>query len=192
MRWMPLCLVCLLSALGCSPSAAKLSEGQKLDLNRSTEVALKDFKANPECQPYFQQAHAWAVFPRIVKGAFVLGVSDGLGQVYEGDKLVGWAKVGGLSLGASVGGQSFAEIIFFMSRPAIDRFKVGGLTGQAEAAAVFGTHGAQSLSRGGADVAIFTANHDGLILAADLGGQTFEFAYTPKAGSVQSADAGSP
>lgn len=176
--WTSFCVVVVVvSGFGCSPGLAHLTEGAKLDLERSASATLSDFQADSRCTALFQSSHAWAVFPKITKGAFGLGISDGTGQVYVGPDMVGYAKVSSVTIGPQIGGQSFSEIIFFKTRHALDLFKVGGLTGQAGAGVAFGSAGEQKLSQLGDHVVIYTANHDGLILAADVGGQSFDFAY---------------
>jgi lipid-binding SYLF domain-containing protein len=147
-----------------------------LDLENTTAKAIDAFKANDRSKSFFDSAYAWAVFPKITKGAVGLGIADGRGQVYQGGELVGWAKLTSVTVGAQIGGQDFSEIIFFRNRFAFDKFKAGGLKGQAGTGAVSGKEGGTNLADYSDGVAIFTLNNNGLIVSADIGAQSIHFA----------------
>lgn len=172
--------ILLLTAwLGCSSgSSAPSTEGQRLDSANAAATTINGFQADPSASKFFGSAFAYAVFPKITKGALGLGVSDGNGEVYRDGRLVGYAQATSVTIGAQIGGQTFSEIIFFENRFAFDKFTNNQLTGQASAAAVAGKSGNSAMADYNHGVAVFTSNNNGLILAADIGGQKFR--YTAK------------
>lgn len=161
-----------------SGSSAPATEGARLDLAQSAASALSGFKSDARSSKFFDTAYGWAVFPKITKGAAGIGVAQGQGEVYQAGVMTGWVKVTSVTLGAQLGGQSFSEIIFFQDQWAYDKFTNNQFAGQATATAVAGKKGGGQLADYSDGVAVFTRNNDGLILAADVGGQQFDF--TPR------------
>ncbi|MCH2141537.1 MAG: lipid-binding SYLF domain-containing protein [Phycisphaerales bacterium] len=172
-------LLTLTYCFGCSSgSSAPKTEGARVDLANSTASALATFKADPRSSKFFDTAYGWAVFPKITKGAAGIGVAQGQGEVYQGGAMTGWVKITSVTVGAQLGGQSFSEIIFFQNQWAYDKFTNNQFAGQATATAVAGKKGGGQIADYSDGVAVFTSNNDGLIVAADVGGQQFDF--TPR------------
>ncbi|MDP6987108.1 MAG: hypothetical protein QGG74_03590 [Phycisphaerales bacterium] len=170
-------LLCV--GFGCSSgSSTPSTEGQRLDSANAAAAAIDVFRNDPKASKFFDSAFAYAVFPKITKGALGLGVSDGGGEVYRDGLLIGYAQATSVTIGAQIGGQTFSEIIFFENRFAFNKFTNDQLTGQASAAAVAGKSGDSAMADYNHGVAVFTSNNNGLILAADIGGQKFR--YTAK------------
>ncbi len=161
-----------------SSSPAPSTAGQRLDSSNASSAALAGFERDAKAGKFFETAYGWAVFPKITKGAVGLGVASGSGEVYVGGSLIGYAKMTSVTVGAQIGGQTFSEIIFFENRFAFDKFTNNQFTGQASAGAVAGENGGLNMADYSHGVAIFTRNNSGLIVAADVGGQKFE--YEPK------------
>ena len=81
-------------------------------------------------------AHGYAVFPSVGKAAVVAGGAFGKGEVFASGNLIGYAAVAQLTIGVQLGGQTFAEVIAFRSKAALERFKNGRLAPAANASAV--------------------------------------------------------
>jgi len=169
----------------------------------SSAYAVKDysssiavFEKSPVCQPYFKKAYAYAMFPTIGEGAFVIGGAHGDGQVYRGGKVTGYATMTQISIGFQLGGQAYSQIIFLQDKRAYDDFIRGNFEFDASASAVAITAGAQaSASTTGATagastgpatgqqastsyhkgMAIFVHTKGGLMYEASLGGQKYDF-----------------
>jgi lipid-binding SYLF domain-containing protein len=71
-----------------------------------------------------------------------VGASHGEGEVYKKGKLIGHTKMTQTTVGAQVGGQTYAEVILFKNKKALDRFKSGRFEGSAAATAIGGKKGA--------------------------------------------------
>lgn len=108
------------------------------------------FREAPETKPFFDTAYGYAVFPKIGKGAFVVGGAYGSGQVYHEDKVTGFTRLVKASFGLQVGGESFSQIIFFQDKRAYDEFTTGefGLNANATVVVIRGGGHAQTGSSG--------------------------------------------
>jgi lipid-binding SYLF domain-containing protein len=160
--------------------------------------AIETFKRAGESARFFHDSYAYAVFPNVGEGGFVVGGTLGKGRVYVHGRWVGDSTMGGVTVGFQAGGKVYSEIIFFQDKRALEEFESGefefaaGLSAvaiTAAAGASAGTNGAQA-NASGTDrnattvgtyekgMAVFTIAKGGLMYAATVGGQKFSF--TPR------------
>ncbi len=160
----------------------------------SNSIAV--FEKSPACQPYFNKAYGYAMFPTIGQGAFVIGAAHGDGQVYRGGKVMGYTSMTQISIGFQAGGQAFSQIIFFEDKRAYDEFTRGNFEFDAATSAVAITAAAQASagttgSTAGASAgpatgkqattsyykgtSVFVHTKGGLMFEAAIGGQKFSF-----------------
>ena len=132
-------------------------------------------KQDANMQSFFDDAHGYAVFPKIYKAAIGVGGAYGTGQVYEKGKFIGDAKLSQLTYGLQLGGQAYSEVIFFGEKDALERFKAEKMEFSAQASAVAVTAGASADAAYEHGVAIFTLAIGGLMYEASIGGQKFSF-----------------
>jgi len=183
--------VCAAGALG-GPLAADAD-------NYSDTIA--NFKAAGESRDFFRSSYAYAVFPNIGEGGFVVGGQGGKGRVYRQGHLLGYSKMGGVTLGFQAGGKVYSEIVFFEDERSLQEFESGdfefaagtsAIAITAAAGASAGTNGVQANASGTAQnattvgtyehgMAVFTVAKGGLMYAATIGGQ--KFSYRPRGGS---------
>jgi lipid-binding SYLF domain-containing protein len=160
--------------LGLSTASAK--DTDKAALHQKVEQIKKDWQAkDPSFDATLKKAHAYAIFPEVGKGGFIVGASHGAGEVYEGVKLIGYSKMTQTTVGAQVGGQTFAQVILFRDQKALDRFKGGRFEGGAAATAIGGKKGAAKASKYKDGVAIWVLPLKGAMAEASAGGQKFAF-----------------
>jgi lipid-binding SYLF domain-containing protein len=153
------------------------------------------FKNAGESAAFFQNSYAYAVFPNIGEGGFVVGGAFGKGRVYVQGRLVGDTTMKQLSVGFQAGGKDFTQIIFFQDKRALDQFESGSFEFSAGASAIAVTAGANAsagtngvtsgASAGKRDartdgvyndgMAVFTIAKGGLMYAAALAGQKFTY-----------------
>jgi lipid-binding SYLF domain-containing protein len=126
---------------------------------------------NPKLDPYFEQAHAYVVFPRVGKGGLWLGGAGGRGYVFERGHLVGSVTLVQVTAGAQLGGQSFEQIIFLGDEAALRRLQRGKLALGADASAVVITEGAGASAAYHDGVAVFILPRAGFMGAANVAGQ---------------------
>jgi lipid-binding SYLF domain-containing protein len=153
------------------------------------------FRKSEETGKFFSNAYGYAVFPKILKGAIGIGGARGEGRVYEKGKVVGTSTMTQLSIGFQMGGEGFAQMIFFENKAALDKFTAGNFEFSGEASAVALTAGASAKAGttgagAGASVtkekaaavaaynngmAIFTIVRGGLMYEVSLAGQKYSF-----------------
>jgi lipid-binding SYLF domain-containing protein len=146
---------------------------------------------------FFAKSYAYAVFPTIGSGAFVVGAAHGNGRVYVHGAHAGDASVTQVSVGFQAGGKAYSEIIFFEDKRSLDEFESGNFEFGADASVVAITAGANAgaatngvssgASAGQNDsttrgiyqkgMAVFTVAKGGLMYSASIAGQ--KFSYTP-------------
>ena len=123
----------------------------------------------------FENSYGYVIFPKIGKGGFIVGGSGGDGTVYEKGKEVGTAKMGQVTVGAQIGGQSYREVIFFENEDALNRFKYNKLEFSGQVSAVAVRSGASKNAKYTEGVAVFTQDIGGLMAEATVGGQKFTY-----------------
>jgi len=145
-------------------------------LVRDCDEAKEDFIATDGLmENLFNNAYGYAIFPNVGKGGIGIGGAVGNGVVYEGESIVGKAKLTQLSIGFQFGGQAYREVIFFESKADLDRFRENKIEFSAQASAVAVTEGASANVKYKEGVMIFTQQKGGLMYEASIGGQKFNF-----------------
>jgi lipid-binding SYLF domain-containing protein len=140
------------------------------------QAAIVNIKAkDPGMEDWFKTAAGYAVFPNVGKGGIGIGGAHGKGLVISGDKVVGKTSLTQLSIGLQLGGQSYAEFIFFKDDVALGEFKRGNYEMGAQASAVVAKTGASADAAYNKGVAIFTNITGGVMAEASVGGQKFDF-----------------
>jgi lipid-binding SYLF domain-containing protein len=159
------------------------------------EDTIELFKHAGESAVFFKQCYAYAVFPTVGEGGFVVGGARGKGHVYVHDRIVGDTTMTQLSVGFQAGGQAYSQIIFFQNKETLDEFESGKFEFSAGASATaitasasasVGTDRASSQASGASTdattngdyqtgMAVFTIAKGGLMYAAAIAGQKFTF-----------------
>jgi lipid-binding SYLF domain-containing protein len=156
-------------------TAPRTEEG-RAELRADAEAALVEARAqSPELHALLSEAEGFAVFPRVGRGAAVVGAGYGRGVVYERGRVVGYADVTEGSAGLQLGGQRFTQFVVFEHSHALNRFKSDELAfdARASAVAIEAAAGTMTVFRDG--VAVFVVDEQGLMVEAAIGGQRFRF-----------------
>jgi lipid-binding SYLF domain-containing protein len=178
--------------VGCS-TVPDTRQGRS-DLTNDSAAAFHDFTSrDPSLYELLGKSYAYAVFPNIGRGAMVFGGSYGRGEVWQHGKQIGYADVTSATFGASVGGQSYAQLIVFRTPQALERFETGRYTFNANASAVAKEAGGISQSKWDDDITVFLNTKGGFIADASIGEQKFNFtAFTfPISGFADTVGPGS-
>ena len=144
-------------------------------ISDSKEAKTDFMKTDPSMDNLFNSSYGYVIFPKIGKGAIIIGGSGGNGVVYEKGKTIGTAKMAQVSVGAQIGGQSYREIIFFETKEALDRFKENKVEFTGQISAVAAKSGASKNAKYADGVAVFTQDLSGLMAEAAVGGQKFTY-----------------
>lgn len=147
---------------------------QKNDVNEATKT-ISDFKAtNSKINKLFDSAYGYVVLPGIGKGGLGIGGAMGKGTVFKEKKAVADCKMSQITIGFQLGGQKYAEVIFFENADAYDQFvsskfefatQVAAVALDAEIAVPMDYHDG---------MIVFTKSLGGLMFEASVGGQKFK------------------
>lgn len=155
-------------------SAAQAVDHKKLQAD--VDAAITEFKkADSGLADTFKKAAGYVVFPNVGKGGFVVGGAHGNGHVFENGKLIGYASLTQVTVGAQIGGQEFSEVIFFETKEALAKFKASEFAMSAQVSAVAAAEGASKNAKYVDGVMVFTKAKQGLMAEASVGGQKFKF-----------------
>lgn len=146
------------------------------ELKPKAEEAIANFKStDPTLTNFFNKAAGYAILPSVGEGGFIIGGAHGDGLVYEKGKVVGKVSMTEVSVGAQVGGGTFAELIFFENEETLTSFKSSKWEMSAKAKANIAASGVAANAKYEQGVAVFTLPKAGAMVAAAVGGQKFKF-----------------
>lgn len=149
----------------------------KMELS-AAQAILTAKQKDPSLAKWFDEAYAYAVFPKVGKGGIGVGGAHGKGIVIRGDSTVATTSLSQVSIGLQLGGQVYSEFIMFKDETAFDDFARGNFEMGAQVSAVAVTLGASADANYNGGVAVFTIAEGGLMYEASVGGQKFK--YTAK------------
>lgn len=152
-----------------------VNDEMELDVAKAI-LAIK--RADPGIEAFFENAAGYAVFPSVGKGGLVVGGAYGKGLVIVNGQVDGYTSMTQGTIGLQIGGQKYAQFIFFKDATAIDHFRRGNFEFGAQASAVAITMGASADASYDGGVAVFTHAGGGLMIEGSVGGQ--KFSYEPK------------
>jgi lipid-binding SYLF domain-containing protein len=146
------------------------------DLQLSVAKAILDLKqGDPGIEKFFTGSAGYAVFPRVGKGGIGIGGAHGKGLVIVGENAVGKSSLSQVTVGFQLGGQVYAQFIFFKDDTALQNFQRGNFEMGAQASAVAVTAGASADADYDGGVAVFTQTGGGLMYEATISGQKFTY-----------------
>lgn len=160
---------------GCSTTPP--TEEKRDALHDSVKSTLSTMRADSSTfADFLDKAYAYAVYPDIGEGAFIVGGGGGRGEVYEQGKLIGYSTMKKANVGLQAGGQAYAEVIVFQDKDALNRFINHEFRFEANANAVAIKSGVAANAKFQNGIAVFQHTKGGLMAAAAIGGQSFSFA----------------
>ena len=149
--------------------------------DKDVQEVIQEFeKGDPGMKGWFKDAHGYAVFPSVGKGAIGVGGAHGKGLVYERGAPIGKTTLTAVTIGLQLGGQAFREVIFFKDKTALDDFTRGNFEFAAGLSAVALKAGASKDLGYNTGVGYMTATKGGLMYEASVGGQKFSYEKTKK------------
>ena len=132
-------------------------------------------KKDPGMDKFFDGAAGYAVFPKVGKGGIGIGGAHGKGLVIANDKAIANTSLSQVTVGFQLGGQVYAQFIFFEDATALGHFQRGNYEMGAQASAVAVTLGASADADYDSGVAVFTNVGGGLMYEATISGQKFKY-----------------
>ena len=155
-------------------TAFEPDSNNKLEL--SVARAILDVKAaDPYIENFFKGSAGYVVLPSVGKGGFVVGGAYGKGLVIVDEQVDGYTTMTQATVGFQLGGQKYAQFIFFKDETALKNFQRGNFEFGAQASAVAVTLGASADADYDGGVAVFTHIGGGLMYEATVSGQKFKY-----------------
>ncbi|MEM7544437.1 MAG: YSC84-related protein [Pseudomonadota bacterium] len=107
-------------SLGAVMAHADSAAEIEADVNRAEQ---KLFATVPGTRELAAQARGVLIMPDVIKGGLIVGGSYGEGALKIGGVVDGYYSVAAASIGYQIGVQSTSHALFFMTQPALDRFR---------------------------------------------------------------------
>ena len=146
------------------------------ELQLAVAKAILDIKKkDPGIEEFFNGAAGYAVFPKVGKGGIGIGGAHGKGLVIVNDKAIANTALSQLTIGFQLGGQVYAQFVFFEDETSLGHFQRGNFEMGAQASAVAVTLGASADANYDSGVAVFTNVGGGLMYEATISGQKFSY-----------------
>ena len=144
--------------------------------NRSTEALVTQLSTkNERLSRLFETAYAYAVFPNVGMGGFVIAHGFGNGAVYVNEELTGYASVSEHAIGAIVGGDKWSLLLFFENDDALQKLKGGTLQAEATANFAAGDTGGNSQTEYSDGFMAIKVDPKGLMGDASIGLSAFKY-----------------
>ena len=137
-------------------------------------------------QAYFEDAYAIAVWPGIGRIGFGFGGAWGKGVVIEQGKATGTVGYWQLSSGIQAGAKSFALVVFFRNKEALEDLKAGKIQFAGQAGIDLATVGAHGTPTYNEDVAIIPMTNFGLM--GEFAASGIKYRYKPYPGSSSASN----
>jgi lipid-binding SYLF domain-containing protein len=168
-------ILALFVALSACATAPK-SPSSRAELEHESLTTLSAMTArDPGLDAHLRSSAGYAVFPNIGKGGFIAGAAYGRGVLYEHGVKAGFIELNQASLGAQIGGQTFAELIVFQNPADVAKVKAGEYSISGNASAVALTAGAAAATQFQNGVAVFVMPHGGVMAEMSVSGQKLNF-----------------
>ena len=104
-----------------------------------------------------------------------IGIVIGQGKLKRVNRSLQIAGIEFVFLGLQLGGQKYAQFIFFRDQVALEHFRRGNFEFGAQASAVAATKGASADANYDGGVVVFTHAGGGLMFEGSVGGQQFTY-----------------
>ncbi|HUS64484.1 MAG TPA: lipid-binding SYLF domain-containing protein [Kofleriaceae bacterium] len=165
-------------ATACATTPDTPAEQRGLQASASATLTTMTDR-EPGLRSALDDAYAYVVFPEIAKGGVIVGGAHGIGVVYRQGRPVGYADLNQASIGALLGGQSFAEVIILQNHQAYDRLLADDFDLGADASAVVINTGKGASLRFDRGVAVVVMPRTGLMVDLSVHGQQIDFQGPP-------------
>ena len=164
----------LLTLAGCG--SAPETQTEKVNLAEEGSQSLTEMERDhPELKTTVDNSYGYAVFPNVAKGGLVIEGGSGRGDVFEQGKYIGTSHLTLANIGATIGAETYSELILFQTKNALQDFEANKLKFDATASAVALKAGVAKAPVFTNGVAVVTKTLGGLEVDASIGGQQFTF-----------------
>jgi len=168
--------IAVLALLFAGCAIAPRSPAERQSLRQSADATLAEMIAHdPAIEAVIRQAPAYAVFPSVGKGGILIGGAYGRGILYEAGRPTGFVSLQQASIGAQLGGESFAELLVLRSAREIQRLKAGHFTAGANVGVDVISAGAATHASFDPNTSVFVMPRGGLMVDVSITGQALNY-----------------
>jgi lipid-binding SYLF domain-containing protein len=151
---------------------------QRENLEESARITLSRMETrDPGLRRLLEDAPGYVVFPTIGKGGAIIGGAFGRGVLFENNRPSGYVELSQASIGAQLGGQTFAELLVVRDANTLRKLKGGTFELGADASVVALTAGAAGSTSLDDDTTVFVMPLGGLMVDLSVSGQ--QITYRP-------------
>jgi len=166
--------VLMSTVLGCATAPKTAAERDSLE--RRAEATLAEMQSrNPELRDVVKSSASYAVFPEVGKGGVLVGGAFGRGVLYVNGVSAGIVKLEQASIGAQLGGQTFAELLVLRDQQDVDRLRAGTYELGANASATVLQAGAAASATASRGTSAYILPRGGLMVDLSVAGQRIEY-----------------
>lgn len=159
-----------------SCATAPKTRSDRAALEQQARATLQTMRARePMIDSVLDDAAGYAVFPSIGKAGVVAGAAYGRGILFEKGRPTGFVELNQGSLGATLGAQTFSELIVLQNRDAVARMKAGRFTVGGDVSGIVLTTGAAANVNFTSGIAVFVLPRGGLMADVSVNGQQINF-----------------
>lgn len=148
--------------------------GQKFEVEESNRTITEFKETDPEISSFFDSSYGYAVLYSVGKGGIGVGGASGKGTVYKSGTPEADVRMTQVTVGLQLGGQKYAEVIFFEDKDTYDRFVGSNFEFAAQVSAIALKEGVSADAEYRDGVLVFTMAIGGLMYEASIGGQKFK------------------
>jgi lipid-binding SYLF domain-containing protein len=108
----------------CTSTAPGDQAAKRAEIDAGANAALSElFAEDAAARNLADQAKGVAIFPNIVKAGLGVGAETGDGVLRVGGESVGYYNTSGASIGLQIGGQSYSQVLMFLTEEALASFR---------------------------------------------------------------------
>jgi lipid-binding SYLF domain-containing protein len=127
LQLMRLSVIVLIIGVFCGFSSMPSHAGTAAEIDKNVDKALAELYAkSPEARSLAKRAKGILLFPKILKGGFIIGAQAGEGALRQNGKSTGYYASLGVSYGLQAGVQWFGYAMFFMNDSALSYLDKSG------------------------------------------------------------------
>lgn len=168
--------IALLAVFFAGCATAPRTRAQQDSLRQSADATLAEMIARDRAlEDVIRKAPAYAVFPSIGKGGLLVGGAYGRGILYEDGTPTGYVSLEQASIGAQLGGQTFAELIVLRNADEVRKLKEGRFTAGANLGVVVLSAGAATHATFDPNSSVFVMPRGGLMVDISITGQQINY-----------------
>lgn len=167
----------VIAVAACAHESTPPSPAKQRDIEMQAANTLNEMRERqPGIDSLLASSAGYAVFPSVGSaGAFIAGGAYGKGVLYEHGRPSGFVTLKQGSVGFTLGGQTFGELLILRSGYDVNKLKAGQFTVSGDIGMVVLKTGAAAEGTLDPNTSVVVMPHGGLMASLTVSGQTIDF-----------------